>query len=173
MGGSLPRVRGRLSIEFFREAEYTRAHVAERRPPLAVVRAFELADGAALVHVHNVSGGVLGGDDLEIDVTVGPNARALVTTPSATQLYRSADGREAHQRTRVRVEAGGMLELLPDPLIPFAGSIYRQSTTIDLGEGASLYWWEIVAPVVITSATETPSRAASSISAEMSATASG
>jgi urease accessory protein len=142
------RVSGRLSLAFERVAASgrTRARVLERRPPLAVVRAFELPDGAALVHVHNVSGGVLGGDDLEIDVTVGPRARALITTPSATQIYRREGGREARQRTRVRVESDGLLELLPDPLIPFAGSAYRQHTAIDLGHGASLYWWEVVAP---------------------------
>jgi urease accessory protein len=141
------RVAGRLRLEFEHVAPGgTRTRVVERRPPLAVVRAFSHPDGGALLHVHNVSGGVLGGDDLEIDVTVGPGARALITTPSATQLYRSADGREARQCTRVRVEAGGLLELLPDPLIPFAGSVYRQTTSVDLAEGASLYWWEIVAP---------------------------
>jgi urease accessory protein len=39
---------------------------SRQEPPLKVVRAFELEDGAALVHLHNVSGGLLGGDRLEL-----------------------------------------------------------------------------------------------------------
>jgi urease accessory protein len=44
------------------------------------------------------------------------------------------------------VEAGAILEYLPDAIIPYAGSCYRQDTSIQLRRGASLYWWEIVSP---------------------------
>ena len=39
-----------------------------------------------------------------------------------------------------------MLEYLPDPLIPFAGSRYHQHTHIDLAPDAGLFWWETIAP---------------------------
>jgi urease accessory protein len=111
------------------------------------VRAFGTADGAALVHLHNLSGGVLGGDDLEIEITVGPEARAQLTSTGATRLYRSReDGCAARQTMTAHVGENGLLEYLPDSLIPFAGSRYRQDTRIELVEGAGLFWWEIVAP---------------------------
>ena len=62
--------------------------VLEAQPPLKVVRAFEADHGAALVHLHNVSGGVLGGDHLTLQVHVGEGARAQVTTPIAGQVVR-------------------------------------------------------------------------------------
>jgi len=38
-----------------------------------------------------------------------------------------------------------MLEYLPDPLIPFAGSRHSQRTSFSLGRGATLLWWEVLA----------------------------
>ena len=111
------------------------------------MRAFSLADGAALVHLHNVSGGVLGGDRLEMHVEVEPQASAQLTTTGATRLYRSSPSRpDAVQISEIIIRDHGLLEYLPDPLIPFAGSRYRQETRIELGSDAGLFWWEMVAP---------------------------
>jgi urease accessory protein len=142
------RTHGRLALRFERDAVtgVTRVDVHERRPPLAVVRGFAHDDGTALVHMHNVSGGVLAGDALETSIEVGTGSRAQVTTVGATQVYRSASGSEARQSFDIRVADGALLEYVPDPLIPFAGAVYSQRTTIALGADAGLFWWEIVAP---------------------------
>jgi urease accessory protein len=50
------------------------------------------------------------------------------------------------QTIDVQIGTGGLLEYLPDPLIPFAGSRYRQSTRITLADDAGLFWWETIAP---------------------------
>ncbi len=142
------RARGGLRLGFTADAA-GRTRLTERvqEPPLQVVRAFELPDGAALVHLHNVSGGVLGGDRLETAITVGPGAQAQVTTTGATRVYRPrASDQTAVQITTVQVGADGLLEWLPDPLIPFSGSRFRQETRITLAPGAGLLWWETVAP---------------------------
>ena len=57
-------VHAELRLEFERDdAEgQTVLAASHQEPPLRVVRAFPLADGAALVHLHNVSGGLLGGE---------------------------------------------------------------------------------------------------------------
>jgi len=120
---------------------------SEQHYPLKVVRGFELRDGSTLVHLHNLSGGVLGGDKLEITVDVGRMARAQLTTTGATRLYRSRNGSaDAMQSNKVTIASGGLLEYLPDQLIPFAGSRYRQDTVILLEDTAGLFWWETVAP---------------------------
>lgn len=141
----LRRAHGTLSLRFVARDGATRVEILERRPPLAVVRSFRTPGGAALVHMHNVSGGVLGGDTLDTTIEVGPAARAQVTTVGATQAYRSADGLESRQTSTVRVGAGALLEYLPDPLIPFAGALASQRTAVELDEDAGLFWWEIVA----------------------------
>ncbi|HZT28582.1 MAG TPA: urease accessory protein UreD [Bryobacteraceae bacterium] len=146
----MPRhLEGRLHLAFDHLPLENRTTVAVRaqQPPLKVVRAFPLADGAALVHLHNLSGGILGGDSLHLRIEVGCGAQAQVTSTGATRLYRSRPGDgEANQTAAVAVAEDGLLEYLPDPLIPFAGSRYRQQTRIDLARGAGLFWWEIVAP---------------------------
>ena len=120
---------------------------SEQRPPLKVIRAFAQPDGGALVHLHNISGGVLGGDHLQVEIEVGAQATVQLTSTSATRIYRSrADVPCAQQITRAHVQAGGLLEYLPDPLIPFAGARYRQETEITLEEDAGLCWWETLAP---------------------------
>lgn len=121
--------------------------VREVQQPLKVVRAFDAGDGAALVHLHNVSGGILGGDQFELNFHVAEGARAQITTTSATRVYRARQGQQpAVQHVAVQVAENGLLELLPDPLIPFAASDYEQRTVIDLAEGGGLFWWETVTP---------------------------
>lgn len=103
--------------------------------------------GGALVHLHNLSGGILGGDNLSLTVEVGPAAYVQLTTTSATRLYRcQPQALLASQVNNIRVDEGGLLEYLPDAVIPFAGSRYRQQTSIELAQGAGLFWWEVIAP---------------------------
>jgi urease accessory protein len=121
--------------------------VQQQEPPLRVVRGFPLVDGALLVHLHNLSGGVLGGDQLSLTLQVGAAAQAQITSTGSTRLYRHRAGEAtATQRTQITVAPGGLLEYLPDSLIPFAGSRYCQTTTINLAQDAGLFYWEVVAP---------------------------
>ena len=112
-----------------------------------MIRAFPQANGGSLVHLHNVSGGVLAGDRLSLEVQVGPRARAQITSTGATRLYRHRrDSADSEQRISISVAEEGLLEYLPDALIPFAGSRHHQQTEIHLADRATLFWWEVVAP---------------------------
>ena len=142
------RVDGALSLTFGVDA-HGRTYLREQshRPPLQVVRAFRQPDGGVLTHLHNVSGGVLGGDRLTQEFTLDAGANVQLTTTSATRVYRAREGdAEALQTTRIQVGPGGLLEYLPDTTIPVAGARYRQETTIDLADDAGLFWWETLAP---------------------------
>ena len=145
----MPRTNGRLSLQFEYDsaARRTRLHVIDQRQPLKVVRAFELDGGGALVHLHNLSGGVLAGDRLSLEVDVGAGATAQITSTSATRIYRSRpEEHHAEFVTRVRLRKSALLEYLPDPLIPFAGARYSQHTAVELSDGAGMFWWETLAP---------------------------
>jgi urease accessory protein len=84
---------------------------------------------------------------LSLNIEIGAHARAQVTSTGATRVYRSRpDAGAAEFSTVVRVGEHALLEYLPDPLIPFAGSKYRQSSVVNLANGAALFWWETVAP---------------------------
>ena len=132
-----------MKLRFGRE----RFQVDQQDPPWKVVRAFALPEGGKLVHVHNVSGGILAGDRLSLDIDVEEGARAQVTTTGATRVYRHRPGAsESAQRITISIKDGAMLEYLPDPVIPYAASRHRQCTEISLGSGATLLWWEVLAP---------------------------
>jgi urease accessory protein len=143
------RMQASLRLTFERDDGAGRTVLASCRqtPPLRVVRAFALDDGAAMAHLHNVSGGLLGGDDLTLAVEVGPRAEAQLTTTGATRIYRpSQDSAITQQRNEIRVAESGLLEYLPDAIIPFAGANFSQDTSIHLAPDAGLFWWEILAP---------------------------
>jgi urease accessory protein len=138
-----------LSLDFQRDAVSGRTLLTAsvQEPPLRVIRAFDMEDGAALAHLHNVSGGLLGGDRLSLQVKVAAGARAQVTTTGATRIYRRRDDAGATtQLNQIEIGENALLEYVPDSIIPFAGSRFSQDTTIYLGAGAGLFWWEILAP---------------------------
>jgi urease accessory protein len=121
--------------------------VDEQQPPWRALRAFPQSNGSALVHLHNVSGGVVAGDHLTLDIDVGTGSAAQVTTTGATRLYRHRPASsDSEQHTNIRIGEGALLEYLPDVLIPFAASRHQQHTRITLADSAKLFWWETVAP---------------------------
>src|ERR1700736_2472352 len=147
---SLPNhVQASLRLDFERD-ELTGPTVlaaSHQQPPLRVMRAFGLEDGAALVHLHNVSGGLLGGDHLALVVDVGAGACVQITTTGATRVYRArVEAPATTQSNEIAVGENALLEYLPDALIPFAGARFSQRTRIRLAAGAGLFWWEILAP---------------------------
>jgi urease accessory protein len=91
---------------------------------------------AAWVYAATFGGGLLGGDTIDVDVSVGPGASALLSTQASTKVYRSEA--VATQRLRARAGDDSVLVLLPDPVTPFAGSSYRQEQHIDLSPHANL-----------------------------------
>jgi urease accessory protein len=148
-GARLAPVDASLSLEFQRDDASGRTVLAasHQEPPLKVVRAFALPDGAALAHLHNVSGGLLGGDQLALHVIAGSGARVQLTTTGATRIYHPRkEAGATTQTTEIAIGENALLEYVPDPVIPFAGARYRQRTSIELAQGAGLFWWEILAP---------------------------
>jgi urease accessory protein len=143
------RARALLRLSFSVDSASGRTFLADsfQQAPLKVVRAFTLEDGTALAHLHNVSGGLLGGDRLAMQVNLASGTNVQLTTTGATRIYRSREGfPSTTQCNDISVGTGALLEYLPDATIPFAGSRYAQRTSIELAEGAGLFWWEIVAP---------------------------
>jgi urease accessory protein len=91
---------------------------------------------AAWIFASTYGGGLVGGDAIAFDVEIGPGAAALLSTQASTKVYRSPSGTSTTVRTRVA--AGGLLVALPDPVVCFASSTYRQEQTFDLHPDASL-----------------------------------
>ena len=129
------------------ETGATILRVKQQQPPWRVVRGFRAASGETLAHMHNLSGGILDSDSLHCQIDVGSAAQAQVTSTGATRVYRSRSaGSRASQCMHVNIASDGYLEYVPDQLIPFAGSRFDQAARIEMEHGASLIWWDRVAP---------------------------
>jgi len=97
---------------------------------------------AAWAYTSTLGGGLVDGDRLELDVSVGPGARAFVASQGPTRVFRSARG--ATSTTIARVEADGALMLFPDPTACFGGARYSQTTEVRISPGSSLALWEVL-----------------------------
>jgi urease accessory protein len=98
-----------------------------------------------LVQVVNATAGILEGDRLESDIAVAAGAALLVTTPSASRVFRMRGGSAAcHQK--YQVAAGGWLEVLPEPLVPHRACRYRQTVRIEAEPGGRMLFADLLMP---------------------------
>ncbi len=133
-----------LTLRFAARGERTELVERTHHGPLRVQRPFyPEASGTPHVYVLHPPGGVVGGDTLGLTVEVSAGARALLTTPAATKLYRSAGPRSRVQQT-LRVRRGACLEWLPQETIAFSAANAGLETHIELEAGARFLGWEIL-----------------------------
>ena len=113
--------------------------------PLRILQSL-YPEGDAICHnvlVHP-PGGLVGGDTLDIGVTVGPGAHGLITTPGATRFYRT-QGEAAEQRARITLDAGARLEWLPLETICYDGCIAESRLNLNLAPDAEMIGWDVTA----------------------------
>ena len=81
----------------------------------------------------------MGGDQVQLAITVQPSAKISVVTQGHTKIFKSPS-RDivTRQRLNVTIGAGAALCLLPDPVQPFEGSVYEQSQIFTLADNASI-----------------------------------
>jgi urease accessory protein len=91
----------------------------------------------------NTAGGVAGGDDFTLDVTVGPGARLVVTTAAAEKVYRTL-APPARIDVKLAVGAAAALAWLPQETILFDRSRLTRRIDIDLAEDAGLLLSEAI-----------------------------
>ena len=100
--------------------------------------------GSSYTLLLNPSGGLVGGDRLTLDIRLKPKTHVIVSTPGANRVYRSLAETSAHI-VHMTVEHGGVLEWIPDLMIPFGGSRFRQVIHVTLARGATLFLWDAMA----------------------------
>lgn len=133
-----------LKLDYTRETERCVARYLHDGPLRILQSLYPEGDSVC----HNVlvhpPGGLVGGDTLDMHVTVGAGAHGLVTTPGATRFYRSEAGL-ATQQVHARVEAGARLEWLPLEAIAYNQCDALNRAVFDLAPGAEMMTWDITA----------------------------
>lgn len=141
-----PAPMGELALCIEQRAGRSVAAHQYHRGALRVLRPHYLDDSGQVCYVLvNPGGAYLGADLYVIDVEVGDGAKLLLTTQSATKIYRTP-GSFAEQRMTLRLGEGAQLELAPDQLIAYREASYRQDTRITVRPSSSLIIAEVVTP---------------------------
>ena len=136
--------RGTLALAYRRRGDQTIVH-DRHDGPLRVLRSLH-PEGPGVCHsvlVHP-PGGIVGGDVLQLDVTLAGGAHALLTTPGATRFYRSA-GATAEQSLAVHADADSRLEWLPLETLAYSGCLATNRMRFDLQRGAEMIGWDVTA----------------------------
>src|SRR6476661_4335908 len=144
--GPSPEPMGELELQVAVRAGKSYASHQFHQGALRVLRPHYLDESGQVCYVVvNPGGACLGADLYVIDVEVGDGADLLLTTQSATKIYRTP-GSFAEQRMRLRLGEGARLELAPDQVIAYREASYRQNTHVTVRPSSSLIMAEIVTP---------------------------
>lgn len=133
-----------LQLDYIRDGARSLAHY-RHEGPLRILQSL-YPEGDSICHnvlVHP-PGGLVGGDTLDIRLTVAPGAHGLVTTPGATRFYRSS-GEVARQWVHARIEAGARLEWLPLEALAYNQCRAENKAVFELAPGAELMGWDVTA----------------------------
>ena len=133
-----------LQLDYTRDGARSVAHY-RHDGPLRILQSL-YPEGETICHnvlVHP-PGGLVGGDTLDVTLSVGANAHGLVTTPGATRFYRSS-GEPARQQLHARLAAGARLEWLPLEALAYRQCIAENRAVFELAPGAELMGWDVTA----------------------------
>ena len=101
------------------------------------------------VFMMSYGGGLVGGDQIDLSVTVQADCKLALLTQGSTKIFkqRKATGdiqtsspptSITSQSMKVVIEQGGLLALLPDPIQPFADSCYNQYQSFEMHPSGNL-----------------------------------
>lgn len=93
---------------------------------------------SAWVYAGTYGGGLLAGDEMDMRMRIGPNARGVIGSQASTKVYRCPGPVPSRQSLAADVADGGLLVLAPDPLTCFAQARYEQSQSVRLHGSGSL-----------------------------------
>lgn len=133
-----------LSLDYALEARRSVVRHAHSGPLRVLQSLYPQGDAVCHTVLVHPPGGLVGGDTLDMHVTVGNGAHALVTTPGATRFYRS-EGALAVQRAHLRLEENARMEWLPLEAIFYSGCVAENRLCFELAPGAELMGWDVSA----------------------------
>ena len=136
--------RADLKLDYTLESQRTVARYLHQGP-LRILQSL-YPEGDQICHnvlVHP-PGGLVGGDTLDIQVSVAEGAHALVSTPSATRFYKSG-GQAALQQVTATLAPGARLEWLPLEAIAYNDCEATNRAIFNLTPTAELMAWDVTA----------------------------
>jgi urease accessory protein len=113
--------------------------------PLYVQKPF-YPEGPECAHIYllHPPGGLVSGDSLTLDIQLGNNAHAVMTTPGAARMYKAREQSPSQRQVaQLQVAEGAVLEWFPMETIVYTGAHAELQTTVKLEENSRFIGWEI------------------------------
>ena len=131
----LQRARGSLRLKF--KARDLKTIPAELYQDGALkTRLLRRRENASEAVVINTSGGLTGGDEIDILVAAEAEAQVTLSSQACEKIYRSP-GDDAFIHTAFKVSSSASIEWLAQPTILFDGACLRRTTTVEVADGGS------------------------------------
>ncbi len=105
--------------------------------PLKLLNPVAQGDYCAVV-LSSYGGGMVEGDATTLCVRCGEGASLYLGTQAFTKVYKSPNGVPCKQIISGEVEAGSLAVVLPDPVVPYARSVFEQVQTWHLASNSCL-----------------------------------
>ena len=134
---------GAAQLAFAHADGLTRQGRTYAHDPLRLLLPRAPTDDVPIAVVVTTSGGLVGGDRLDMRFAAERDSAALITSQAAEKVYRST-GADCRCNIDLRVDAGGWLEWMPQETIVFDGARLRRRTTADVAPGGRLLAGEIL-----------------------------
>lgn len=138
-----PRVDGRCALRVAHGDGGTRLAELYMRDPLRLLFPRPAAGEPMQAVLATISGGLVGGDRLAVEVAAGEGAALQLVGQAAEKIYRSL-GADSEVRIDLRAAAGSLLEFLPQGTILFNGARLRRSLALEAAADARVLAGEIV-----------------------------
>ena len=138
---SAPGWQARLELVFAPKQGATQLVRNRHEGPLRLIRALPLSDGRCQAVIVHPPGGLVGGDQLDLDIRLNDGAQVLCTTPGAQKWYRAVRG-GARACTRITAGVASRIEWLPQPTLVYDAAQVDQSLDIELAPDARMIGWE-------------------------------
>lgn len=128
-----------------KERAKTKIKRATHIGPLRIQRPFYPEGNCCHCYVLHPPGGIVTGDHLTLEATLGNDAQVLITTPSAGKVYTSdRHGHPQHQGISAKLASNSCLEWLPQETIIFSGAQVELRNQFILEKNANLVGWDLV-----------------------------
>jgi urease accessory protein len=115
--------------------------------PLKLISPRGLGQPCLSVFIMSYGGGLVGGDQIDLSVTIQKESKLSLLTQGSTKIFKQRGAGTTMQKglrtvtsqtMRVIIEARGLLALLPDPIQPFADSSYQQYQSFEMHSSGNL-----------------------------------
>ncbi|MED0685346.1 urease accessory protein UreD [Anoxybacillus ayderensis] len=97
------------------------------------------------IYLMHVGGGYVDGDRYKTEISLQKQARMIVTTQSATKIYKTVK-MPVQQYTSFFLDDQSVLEFFPDPVIAYEKAKFYQETTVYMKESATFIYGDIITP---------------------------